>query len=137
MPPLPRRREKPETIAGLGRHQFAAALRAAGLDVGIAQGENTAGLHRRVVVCSIDTIHARNYVFDDVALFVIDEAHAVAGSEKYRALLFRYWITPAVSSASATRSTTCRWNCATAARTSPAGRSARSLNRSRVRAASS
>ena len=71
-------------------HQFAAALRAAGLDVGIAQGENTAGLHHRVVVCSIDTIHARSYTFEDVALFIIDEAHAVAGSEKYRTLLFRY-----------------------------------------------
>lgn len=71
-------------------HQFATALRAAGLDVGIAQGENTAGLHHRVVVCSIDTIHARSYTFDDVALFIIDEAHAVAGSEKYRTLLFRY-----------------------------------------------
>lgn len=71
-------------------HQFAAALRAAGLDVGIAQGENTAGLHHRVVVCSIDTIHARRYTFEDVALFAIDEAHAVAGSEKYRTLLFRH-----------------------------------------------
>jgi superfamily II DNA or RNA helicase len=48
-------------------HQFAAALRAAGLDVGILQGENTHGLHHRVVVASIDTIHARNCIFDDVA----------------------------------------------------------------------
>lgn len=77
-------------------HQFAAALRAAGLDVGIAQGENTAGLHHRAVVCSIDTIHARSYTFDDVALFIIDEAHAVAGSEKYRRLLFRYNRVPCV-----------------------------------------
>lgn len=77
-------------------HQFAAALRAAGLDVGIAQGENTAGLHHRVVVCSIDTIHARSYTFEDVALFIIDEAHAVAGSEKYRTLLFRYNRVPVI-----------------------------------------
>ena len=77
-------------------HQFAAALRAAGLDVGIAQGENTAGLHHRVVVCSIDTIHARSYTFEDVALFIVDEAHAVAGSEKYRALLFRYNRVPCI-----------------------------------------
>ena len=77
-------------------HQFAAALRAAGLDVGIAQGENTAGLHHRVVVCSIDTIHARSYTFDDVALFIIDEAHGVAGSEKYRTLLFRYNRVPVI-----------------------------------------
>ncbi|MBX3683723.1 MAG: DEAD/DEAH box helicase family protein, partial [Thauera sp.] len=77
-------------------HQFAAAMRAAGLDVGIAQGENTAGLHHRVVVCSIDTIHARSYTFEDVALFIIDEAHAVAGSEKYRTLLFRYNRVPVI-----------------------------------------
>lgn len=77
-------------------HQFAGALRAAGLDVGIAQGENTAGLHHRVVVCSIDTIHARSYTFEDVALFIIDEAHAVAGSEKYRTLLFRYNRVPVI-----------------------------------------
>ena len=77
-------------------HQFAAGLRAAGLDVGIAQGDNTAGLHHRVVVCSVDTVHARNYVFDDVVLFIIDEAHSVAGSEKYRRLLFRYNKVPVV-----------------------------------------
>lgn len=68
-------------------HQFAAALRAAGLDVGILQGENTHGLHHRVLVASIDTVHLRG-VPDDVALFIIDEAHAVAGSTKYRSLLF-------------------------------------------------
>lgn len=77
-------------------HQFAAALRAAGLDVGIAQGENTTGLHHRVVVCSIDTVHARNYTFENVALFIIDEAHAVASSEKYRTLLFRYNRVPCI-----------------------------------------
>lgn len=77
-------------------HQFAAALRAAGLDVGIAQGENTTGLHHRVIVCSIDTVHARNYIFDDLSLILIDEAHAVAGSEKYRALLFRYNRVPCI-----------------------------------------
>jgi len=77
-------------------HQFAAALRAAGLDVGVAQGENTSGLHHRVVVASIDTVHARNYLFDDVALFIIDEAHGVAGSEKYRRLLFRYSKVPCI-----------------------------------------
>ncbi len=77
-------------------HQFAAALRAAGLDVGVLQGENTHGLHHRVVVASIDTIHARNCIFDDVALFIIDEAHACAGSEKYRTLLFRYSRVPCI-----------------------------------------
>lgn len=77
-------------------HQFAAALRGAGLDVGILQGENTAGLHHRVVVASIDTVHARGCIFDDVALLIIDEAHAVAGSEKYRRLLFRYNKVPCI-----------------------------------------
>ncbi|MDY0073236.1 MAG: DEAD/DEAH box helicase [Thauera sp.] len=77
-------------------HQFAAALRAAGLDVGIAQGENTTGLHHRVVVCSIDTIHARGYLFDDAAMFIIDEAHAVAGSEKYLRLIFRHNRVPVI-----------------------------------------
>lgn len=77
-------------------HQFAAALRAARLDVGILQGENTSGLHHRVIVASIDTIHARRCVFDDVTLFIIDEAHSVAGSEKYRRLLFRYNRVPVI-----------------------------------------
>lgn len=77
-------------------HQFAAALRTAGLDVGILQGENTHGLHHRVIVASIDTVHARGCIFDDVALFIIDEAHACAGSEKYRALLFRYNRVPCI-----------------------------------------
>jgi hypothetical protein len=31
-----------------------------------------------------------------VALFIIDEAHAVAGSEKYRTLLFRYNRVPCI-----------------------------------------
>ena len=77
-------------------HQFAAALRTAGLDVGILQGENTHGLHHRVIVASIDTIHARDCIFDDVALFLIDEAHACAGSTKYRSLLFRYSRVPCI-----------------------------------------
>ena len=77
-------------------HQFASALRTAGLDVGILQGENTHGLHHRVIVASIDTIHARDCIFDDVALFIIDEAHACAGSEKYRTLLFRYNRAPCI-----------------------------------------
>lgn len=76
--------------------QFADALRDAGLDVGTAQGENTTGLHHRVVVCSIDTIHARKYMFDDVSLFIIDECHGVAASAKYRDLLFRYNRVPVI-----------------------------------------
>ena len=71
-------------------HQFALALEEADLKVGVLQGDNTRDLDSRVIVASIDTVHARDCIFDDVALFIIDEAHAVAGSEKYRNLLFRY-----------------------------------------------
>lgn len=71
-------------------HQFGLALEEAGLKVGVLQGDNTRALDSRVIVASIDTVHARNCIFDDVALFIIDEAHGVAGSEKYRSLLFRY-----------------------------------------------
>ncbi len=77
-------------------HQFAADLRDAGLDVGILQGDKTTGLHNRVIVASIDTVHARGCIFEDVALFIIDEAHGVAGSEKYRTLLFRYNRVPVI-----------------------------------------
>lgn len=71
-------------------HQFATALQSAGLSVGILQGDNTRDLDKRVIVASIDTIHARGCIFDDVSLFIIDEAHACAGSTKFRDLLFRY-----------------------------------------------
>lgn len=70
-------------------HQFARALRDAGLDVGILQGDRTEGLDRRVIVASIDTVHLRG-MLEDVRLFVIDEAHACAGSVKYRSVLFRH-----------------------------------------------
>ncbi len=70
-------------------------LARAGIRHGILQGENTRSLDARVLVCSIDTIHVRG-IPNDVGLIIIDEAHAVAGSEKYRKLLFRYNRVPVV-----------------------------------------
>ncbi len=75
--------------------QAAAHLTRAGIPHGILQGENTRYLHEHVLVCSIDTIAMRG-IPDDVGLIIIDEAHAVAGSKKYRDLLFKYNRVPVV-----------------------------------------
>jgi superfamily II DNA or RNA helicase len=75
--------------------QASAHLTRAGIAHGILQAENTCRLDSRVLVCSIDTIAARG-IPDDVTLLVIDEAHAVAGSKKYRDLLFKYNRVPVV-----------------------------------------
>lgn len=68
--------------------QAAAHLARADIDHGILQGENTYRLGARVLVCSIDTLAMRG-IPDNVGLIIIDEAHAVAGSVKYRKLLFK------------------------------------------------
>lgn len=70
-------------------------LARAGIAHGILQADNTRGLGAPVLVCSIDTIHARGFP-DDVGLIVIDEAHSVAGSRKYRALLDKYNRVPVI-----------------------------------------
>lgn len=70
-------------------------LTRAGISHGIVQAENTCRLDARVLVCSIDTIAVRG-IPDDVTLIVIDEAHAVAGSAKYRKLLFKYNRVPVI-----------------------------------------
>lgn len=75
--------------------QASAHLTRAGIEHGILQAENTCRLDSRVLVCSIDTI-ARRGIPDDVTLIIIDEAHAVAGSKKYRNLLFKYDRVPVV-----------------------------------------
>ena len=75
--------------------QASRRLDAAGIAHGILQAENTRSLDARVLVCSIDTVHRRGLP-DDVGLIIIDEAHAVAGSVKYRDLLFRYNLVPVV-----------------------------------------
>lgn len=68
---------------------------------GILQAENTHSISAPVLVCSIDTLVARirsgkDTGLDGVRLFVIDEAHGVAGSMKYRELLFRYNRVPVI-----------------------------------------
>jgi superfamily II DNA or RNA helicase len=67
--------------------QAARRLSQSGLDVGVIQGDNTRRLDAPVLVCSIQTLARRG--LPDVDVIVIDESHGVAGSEKYRALLFR------------------------------------------------
>lgn len=66
-----------------------------GIDHGILQAENTCRLDAHVIVASIDTVHLRGLP-PDVGLIIIDEAHGVAGSEKYRALLAKYNALPVV-----------------------------------------
>jgi DNA repair protein RadD len=75
--------------------QASRRLDAAGIAHGILQAENTRSLDAKVLVCSIDTVHRRGLP-EDVGLIIIDEAHAVAGSVKYRELLFRYNLVPVV-----------------------------------------
>ncbi len=70
-------------------------LTRAGIPHGIFQAENTRSLDAKVLVCSIDTIHARGFP-DDIALIVIDEAHACAGSQKYRHLLEKHNAVPVI-----------------------------------------
>jgi len=69
-------------------HQASRRLTRSGIAHGILQADNTRSLDARVLVCSIDTVHMRGLP-DDVALIIVDEAHAVAGSKKYRELMFR------------------------------------------------
>ncbi len=75
--------------------QASRRLTAAGIAHGILQADNTRSLDARVLVCSIDTI-ARRGLPSDLSLIIIDEAHAVAGSVKYRELLFSRNLVPVV-----------------------------------------
>lgn len=76
-------------------NQTSAVLHRYGIPHGILQAENTTRIHEQVLVASIDTVHVRGLP-DDVGLLIIDEAHGVAGSEKYRKLLVTYNNVPAV-----------------------------------------
>ncbi|MHB1176525.1 MAG: DEAD/DEAH box helicase [Sulfuriferula sp.] len=67
--------------------QTSKRLSQAGIAHGILQGENTRGLDQPVIVCSIQTVSRRR--LPDVDVIVIDEAHAVAGSQDYRRVLFQ------------------------------------------------
>lgn len=67
----------------------------AGIPHGIVQAENTVDIRADVLICSIDTVHVRGLP-DDIDLIVIDEAHGVAGSKKYRELLFKFNAVPVI-----------------------------------------
>jgi superfamily II DNA or RNA helicase len=56
-----------------------------GIAHGIIQGENTTRLYENVLVVSIQTAARRG--LPEVDLIIIDEAHAVAGSKDYRAVM--------------------------------------------------
>ena len=59
-----------------------------GIDAGIIQGKNTTGTHKRVLVASIATLHLRPAEMpDDLALLVIDEAHAAGGDTRLHKLI--------------------------------------------------
>lgn len=75
--------------------QASRRLTRAGIPHGIVQAENTRSLDARVLVCSIDTVHRRGLP-EDVGLILIDEAHAVAGSVKYREMLFQRNLVPVI-----------------------------------------
>ncbi len=69
-------------------HQASRRLTRSGIAHGILQADNTRSLDARVLVCSIDTVAMRGLP-DDIGLIIVDEAHAVAGSKKYRELMFK------------------------------------------------
>ena len=75
--------------------QTSAVLSRYGIAHGIIQSDNTRNLDAMVLVGSIDTVHVRGLP-PDVGLLIIDECHSVAGSEKYKQLLFKYNALPVI-----------------------------------------
>jgi superfamily II DNA or RNA helicase len=65
--------------------QTARRFTKAGITHGIIQGENTTRVYESVLVASIQTVVRRG--MPDVDLIIIDEAHTVAGSKEYRAVI--------------------------------------------------
>lgn len=65
--------------------QTARRFKKAGIDHGVIQGENTTRVYESVLVGSIQTIARRG--MPEVDLILIDEAHTVAGSKEYRAVI--------------------------------------------------
>lgn len=65
--------------------QTARRFKKAGIEHGVIQGENTARVYESVLVGSIQTIARRG--MPEVDLIIIDEAHTVAGSKEYRAVI--------------------------------------------------
>lgn len=76
-------------------NQASRRLRRAGVSHGVIQAENTHSLGAQVMVCSIDTVHKRGLP-PDAGLILIDEAHAVAGSTKYRSLMSKFKHVPVI-----------------------------------------
>ena len=75
--------------------QTSTVLSRYGIAHGILQAENTRSLDAKVIIGSIDTVHVRGLPLD-VGLLIIDEAHGVAGSQKYRQLMAKYNAVPVV-----------------------------------------
>lgn len=57
----------------------------AGIAHGVIQGENTTRVYENALIASIQTVARRG--LPDVQLLIIDEAHTVAGSKEYRAVI--------------------------------------------------
>jgi superfamily II DNA or RNA helicase len=65
--------------------QASKAFRKYGIEHGILQGENSRREYENVLVCSIQTVAKRG--LPEVDFIIIDEGHAVAGSQEYRSLM--------------------------------------------------
>jgi len=66
----------------------------AGIAHGVIQGDNTRGLDQPVIVASIQTVARRG--MPDCDLIVIDEAHGVAGSKDFRAVILQRSAVPVI-----------------------------------------
>jgi superfamily II DNA or RNA helicase len=65
--------------------QTSRRIDSAGIVHGVIQGENTARTYEHVIVASIQTVARRG--LPEVDMLLIDEAHTVAGSKDYRAVI--------------------------------------------------
>ena len=65
--------------------QTSRRFRKAGIAHGIIQGNNTVRTYENVLIASIQTVARRG--MPEVDFLVIDEAHAVAGSKDFRAVI--------------------------------------------------
>jgi len=76
-------------------HQFSLSLDRQGIKHGVIQGQNTWGLDKSVLVCTIQTVARRG--LSDVDFVIIDEGHAVPGSKEYREFIFGLGGKPVIS----------------------------------------
>lgn len=75
--------------------QTSTVLYGLGIEHGILQADNTRKLDARVLVASIDTVHLRRLPHD-ISLIIIDECHAVAGSAKFKQIMFKRSLVPVI-----------------------------------------